>query len=111
MGGACSGQQKKANIEDNNAPKKSNTNKLEETKLQNGQPNENKAENDLNYEKPEIESDIEEEEEVMELPPLGSLQNKKPKQSVSAEVFGKFNQKGNYTPKVVEKNEDVKMKL
>ena len=111
MGGACSGQTKKTNIEDNNAPKKSNTNKLEETKLQNEQAKGNPV--DDNYVKPEIESieDEDEGEEVMELPQISSLQNKKPKVSVSAEVFGKFNQKGNYTPKVVEKNEDVKMKL
>ena len=37
--------------------------------------------------------------------------NKKPKASVSAEVFGTFNQKGNYTPKVVEKSDEVNLKL
>ena len=34
-----------------------------------------------------------------------------PKGSVCAEVYGKFNQKGHYEPKVIAKDDDVKGKL
>ena len=33
------------------------------------------------------------------------------RQSVSAEVYGKFNEKGSYTPKVVEKSDDAKQRI
>ena len=33
------------------------------------------------------------------------------RQSVSAEVYGKFNEKGTYTPKVVEKSDEAKDRI
>ena len=57
------------------------------------------------YQAPDVDSD--EEEEGDEVPDMDTLMaQNKPKQnmrqSVSAEVYGKFNEKGSYTPKLLE---------
>jgi len=60
-------------------------------------------------------SDKEEEEEVKDLPSKEELikknKDKSNRTSVSAEVYGKFNQKGNFKPKVVPKSNDQKERI
>ncbi len=47
--------------------------------------------------------DEDDDEEVEALPIEALKKNKKDRQSVSAEVFGKFNKKGDFKPKVIQK--------
>ena len=46
----------------------------------------------------------EEDEEVMELPQK-KIQNRKKRKSVSAEVYGKYNPKGEFKPQIIQKTE------
>jgi len=75
-----------------------------------------KEEKDADYVAPDIVSD-EEEEEAEDVPDLDTnlAKNKRPtdnsRSSVSAEVFGLNNQKTEYTPKVVEKTDEVKERI
>ena len=46
----------------------------------------------------------EEDEEVMELPQK-KIQNRKKRKSVSAEVYGKYNPKGEFKPQIIPKTE------
>ena len=55
--------------------------------------------------------DDDEDEDVGELMAKGPVVKKGPKTSVCAEVYGRFNQKGNYEPKVIHKDHEVKEKL
>lgn len=64
------------------------------------------------YEKPDVESEEDDDDEVGELMAPGPNTGKvKPKTSVCAEVYGKYNQKGTYEPKVIDKDPEVKSKL
>lgn len=51
-----------------------------------------------------------EEDEVFELPKK-RIAAQKQRKSVSAEVYGAYNPKGNFTPKVVPKSHDVRLKI
>jgi len=68
---------------------------------------------DENYEKPMVESEEDDDDdEVGELiAPAQMKKQIKPKTSVCAEVYGKFNQKQAYEPKVIEKDPEVREKL
>ena len=46
----------------------------------------------------------EEDEEVIELPQK-KIQNRKKRKSVSAEVYGKYNPKGEFKPQIIQKTE------
>lgn len=59
-----------------------------------------------------MESDVDSEEDyVDDLPAPMANKTKKPRTSVSAEAYGSWNQKGNFTPTVIEKSDEVKTKI
>ena len=55
-------------------------------------------------------SDDEDDDEVFELPKK-KIEERQKRKSVSAEVYGVYNPKGNYTPKVIAKEETEKQKI
>jgi len=60
----------------------------------------------------EMESDEDSEDDyVDDLPAPTQLKEKKPRNSVSAEAFGSWNQKGNFTPTIINKSEEVRDKI
>ncbi len=55
--------------------------------------------------------DEDSDEEVEALPIEALKNNKKDRQSVSAEAFGKFNKKGDFKPKVITKQPEAKARI
>ena len=69
-------------------------------------------ESDIHSKGSEMESDEDSEDDyVDDLPTPVQSKEKKPRNSVSAEAFGTWNQKGNFTPTVIDKSEDVREKI
>lgn len=76
-----------------------------------------KRDEDQNYEAPDLNSEDDEDDEGDEVPDLDQLRKMSKKQSgqqrisVSSEVFGMNNEKGNYIPKVVQKSDEAKERI